>query len=92
MSRSDIEGQLELLYNTYYEELENFANMQLRTSLQSSHPHSLPKTDSLPPLVDVGEEDELEGMYDDDEDFYSDSNDSGILEFGTSLTVKGFIY
>ncbi|KAI8897523.1 salt tolerance down-regulator-domain-containing protein [Globomyces pollinis-pini] len=92
--RSDLEGQLELLYNTYYDELENFAKMQISApDVYTQHPHSHHYNhNQLPHLTDEDDEDELDEMYDDDdEDYVSDSEESGILEFGTSLTVKGGI-
>lgn len=112
-ARSDIESQLELLYNTYYEELENFANQQISSpDIYRQHPHSncCNPRDRIPHLADKDDEeleDELEDMYE-DVDGESNSNvssevgsngdgyarstasdDSGILEFGISLTVKG---
>jgi hypothetical protein len=81
--RSNMEAQLEQLYNTYYEELEQVAF--------SERPHSLRNPKKLPPLVNDSDVEDIEGMYDDideDEDV-SDDSDDDIIEFGTSLTVKG---
>ncbi|KAJ3274263.1 hypothetical protein HDV01_003336 [Terramyces sp. JEL0728] len=91
--RSDIESQLELLYNTYYEELEIFSNMQISSpDAYRQHPHAIDyhthhHHNHIPHLV----EEELEHSDDYDEVEGSDSEDSGIMEFGTSLTVKGGI-
>ncbi|KAJ3283380.1 DNA-directed RNA polymerase [Borealophlyctis nickersoniae] len=77
--RTVIEEELEILYDAYYEELENFANDQ-----QSGG--------SRPPArrtcyVSSDEDDDDE---DDDEDSDHSGNGS-IFEFGSSLTVKGGI-
>jgi hypothetical protein len=91
--RSTIEAQLETLYNTYYEELENFAKIQMGSNdFYALHPHRFKTPKKLPPLIDDSDDD-IDGMYDDiDEESESESeSDDGMIEFGTSLTVKGFV-
>ena len=77
--------QLETLYNTYYKELEN---------IPSSAPVPERKESFMAMPVLTAEEDE--SAYDDeisDVDINESeaSQDSGMVEFGTSLTVQGIL-
>lgn len=95
-----IEDELEVLYDAYYEELEQYTN----NNQNSSGINPLTGT----PVSDMDDDDEeeeeeedpdYESDYDDDIDNPSDEDDeysSDHLAFGNSLTVKGkvipFIY
>lgn len=117
--RNDIESQLEFLYNSYYQELENFANVQVASpDVYRPHPHlshhkhhqhgisqgkdttnGTKKYPDMPALISDDSMDEFDDELSDEDDqsvpsssSYSDKGgDSGIVEFGTSLTVQGGI-
>lgn len=97
MHRSDIENQLELLYNTYYEELENYTNMKQNLSgSDNRHPHGYYKSqrnNEIPHLEEEEDEDEDDEFEDpSDEDFRSDGGDLRLEEFGTNLIVQGRLF
>ena len=75
-----IEEELELLYDSYYEELENMA---------TDHKPSSPSYFSPSNCEHDFDEDDVDDIEDDFDDEYDESDDSGILEFGGSLRVKG---
>ena len=96
LTRTTIESQLEILYNTYYEELENLTKLSDNpTSPKIGTDRRLKSTEpvELPQLLSENETDELDeyDQYFDSDDFRSESDD-GITEFGTSLEVKGFSF
>lgn len=79
-----------MLYNTYYDELETFAKMQSNSPL-TNHPHAgyYHNHNQMPHLTD-DDDDEPDELYDiEDENYKSESDDSGVHEFATSLTVQG---
>ncbi|KAJ3213830.1 Stress response protein nst1 [Clydaea vesicula] len=100
--RSVIEEELEILYDAYYEELENFANDQAKGQT-NPHPHSQLRnfSKSIYLLIlnlkkdrryhhshhhDEEDEEDSEDEYD------QESEENGSMhEFGSSLTVKGGI-
>ncbi len=69
LARNDIENQLEILYNTYYKELENMStSTNQRRSLQSDIAAAKQKLDAeipMPPLTDEADEDELDDEIED---------------------------
>ncbi|KAJ8323024.1 Stress response protein nst1 [Batrachochytrium dendrobatidis] len=69
--------ELEELYDAYYNELQQFANDHNAGTPSKQHPHHASYCHN---------EDDIH-----DENCDAESDDSGILEFGTSLTVKGGI-
>ena len=101
--RSAIEEELEVLYDAYYEELEQYANEQqsFRPSLSPRSSSSLPlpsratlrELDDEDPLLDedatLSDDDETE----EDEEPHGHISDGGpdFFNFGNSLTVKGGI-
>lgn len=94
-----IEEELEMLYDAYYEELENFASDSKRQKhiLPShlynhcSHHAFTSRHHRLYEHASEDDIDDIEDDFDDDDDEDYDSDESGIIEFGTSLTVKGGI-
>ncbi|KAJ8099169.1 hypothetical protein POJ06DRAFT_129779 [Lipomyces tetrasporus] len=103
--RNAIEKELEVLYDAYYEELEQYANQQQKygpvppPSLRSSYPHLGSHSPSA--LVRELQEDEDDEDELDDDDDYSESDQPPELlnhdiprdffNFGNSLTVQGGI-
>ena len=90
-ARNDIESQMEFLYNSYYQELESFANIKQKVV---TSPQVL-KSAELPSLVEDNSMDEFDDELSDPDDFSPithKSDDSGISEFGSSLTVQGMHY
>ncbi|KNC99981.1 uncharacterized protein SPPG_05356 [Spizellomyces punctatus DAOM BR117] len=94
--RTVIEEELEILYDAYYEELENFANDQ--SGKAPSGPSATPightpSPSRSPPshrIQHIEEDEEEDGEYDDDDEEEDDDHDpsESIFEFGSSLTVK----
>ncbi|KAJ1338795.1 hypothetical protein BSLG_006432 [Batrachochytrium salamandrivorans] len=73
--------ELEVLYDAYYNELQQFANDHSSGNTSKPHPHRVSYHRHIDDVMaDI-----------DDEDCDDESDSSGILEFGTSLTVKGGI-
>jgi hypothetical protein len=78
---------MEFLYNSYYQELESFAD----TKQKNPAPVEF-KPSEMPSLVDDNSMDEFDDELSDPEDYSPGtyrSGDSGISEFGSSLTVQG---
>ncbi|KAK9486717.1 salt tolerance down-regulator-domain-containing protein [Lipomyces starkeyi] len=103
--RTAIEKELEVLYDAYYEELEQYANHQQKygpvppPSLQSAYPNLGSHSPSA--LVKELQDDEDDEDDEDDDDDYSESDQPPELlnhdiprdffNFGNSLTVQGGI-
>ncbi|OLL25435.1 Stress response protein nst1, partial [Neolecta irregularis DAH-3] len=87
--RNAIEEELEVLYNAYYEELEQYANHQRQYGV---HALAGPFPGSTPLQEETDEEYGEEEDYDEDE--YSGDEEEprpDFFTFGNSLTVKGGI-
>ena len=105
--RTVIEEELEILYDAYYEELENFS-----INGQSKKGNELPFRPNSPKLTSKGTQShyrktpgqmhryhyEAYGASDDDDDFDESEEDSNqsdkgsIFEFGSGLTSKGNLF
>ncbi|CEP12083.1 hypothetical protein [Parasitella parasitica] len=88
--RSAIEDELEVLYDAYYEELEQYAYRQQQNGIYSSDSHS---EDDEEDDEDVGEYDDeqVDDDDDDDDDGYRSDSIQKEPHFSKTLTVKGSI-
>ncbi|KAI8646928.1 salt tolerance down-regulator-domain-containing protein [Parasitella parasitica] len=96
--RTTIEDELEVLYDAYYEELEQYACRQQQNGIHSSDSHSEDEGDDDDDDGDDDDEDVDVNDYDDQEEDDDDNGDgyrSDVNEkephFSKTLTVKGSI-
>lgn len=72
-----------MLYDAYYEELEQYANNQKQSTKETSYSDLFNERQE-----EDDDEEEEEDEYEDDEEEYDDVGNKR-LSFGDSLTVKG---